>query len=272
MDILHYLGIDDPSEFKVHAARYNQQDAPLDVFLEDRDAWHGWNCWFGGRHDFNRPYVLALMDYYPEPGAWLFGGIYRIENYHTKPDASQIGKHSYEAVLTDRASDLIGRLKLNWTVSRGRSFKLETMAPRMSLIEILRQPYTGPTFPGYDAATLTMTELRSIIQNNRTDWKTALSNMKGIYVLRFADGRLYVGSACGASGIWSRWCDYAATGHGGNAALRELHRETGGVAMDDAQVTLLEAWPTRTEDRIVLERETYWKRALHSREFGMNRN
>jgi hypothetical protein len=35
-------------------------------------------------------------------------------------------------------------------------------------------------------------------------------------------GKRYVDSAYGGDGIWSRWCTYAATKHGGNVELRKL--------------------------------------------------
>ena len=49
--------------------------------------------------------------------------------------------------------------------------------------------------------------------------------MKGIYVIPDTDtGRLYVGKASGADGIWGRCCAYASNGHGDNAAKPEFMR------------------------------------------------
>ena len=66
MQIAKLLGIDDVDSFKLHAARFNQVRRPLDVFLEDKQEWNQWNSYFGKRHEFNRPFLLSLIDFYPE--------------------------------------------------------------------------------------------------------------------------------------------------------------------------------------------------------------
>ena len=169
---------------------------------------------------------------------------------------------------------MIGRLKLHLSISQVRNVRLkaENYIDQMELIEVLRKPYSGPGFAGYDQATLTWAELVSIIQNQRQDWKTALAHMKGVYVISFTDGRNYVGSAYGEVGLWSRWSEYALSRHGGNAAMRNLDDATKGGFIEGARFTLIEAWPTRTEDSLIIQREGYWKEALMSRKTGMNRN
>ena len=246
------LGIDDPTYFKLHAARWNEKDQPLDVFLNDRAEWHGWNAWFGGRHEFNRPYILSLLDFYPETGLWLFGGIYAVENYKIRPDAKLAKTHAYNTSLTDQAAHLIGRLKIRLPLARGRAFLLENQLEKMDLVEVLRTAYTGPSFPGYDKASLIYSDLVSIVTNDREDWKTALGNMKGVYLITFKDGRNYVGSASGDIGIWSRWQAYARTRHGGNVEMRKLDDSTDGSFINQARFTLIESWPTRTDDRVCL--------------------
>lgn len=271
-DIAKLLSIDKPNSFKLHAARWNEIEQPLDVFLKDQNSWHGWNSWFGGRHEFNRPYILSLMDFYPETGLWLFGGIYAVENYKVRPDVKLAKTHAYNTSLTNQASHLIGRLKIRLPLARGRAFLLENQLDKMELVEVLRTTYTGPSFPGYDQASLTYSDLLSIVTNDRQDWKTALVNMKGVYLITFCDGRNYVGSAYGNVGIWARWQAYAHTKHGGNIEMRNLHRATDGLFIEGAKFTLIEAWPTRTDDSIILHREAYWKDALMSRDHGLNRN
>jgi len=271
-DIVSLLGIDNPLNYKLHAARWNGQDNPLDVFLNDRNSWHDWNNWFGGRHEFNRPYILSILDFYPENGMWLFGGIYQVHNYEARPPIELAKSHAYDTSLTDRASHLIGRLKIKLSLSRGRSFRFEGQVEKMELIEVLRSSYTGPTFPGYDKASLEFSELVSIISNDRQDWKTALANMKGVYVITFSNGQIYIGSAYGDVGVWSRWQNYARTRHGGNIEMRRLDNSTNGTFINGAKFTLIEAWPTRTDDAVILQREAYWKEALKSRKLGLNKN
>jgi len=268
------LNLGDLSQYKIHAARYNQNSHPLDVFLSDRKEWANWTAWFNGKHDFNRPYVISFVDFYPERDAWLFAGIYRIKNYASRPDSSLAGTHAYDVELLEQGADLIGRLKLHLPLSQVRNVRLkaENYVSKMELIEVLRKPYTGPGFSGYDRSSLTWSELLSITQNKRQDWKTALAHMKGVYVITFSDGRNYVGSAYGEVGIWSRWNAYALSRHGDNAEMQELDAQTKGKFIEGARFTIIEAWPTRTEDSLIIKRENYWKEALMSRKTGINRN
>lgn len=46
----------------LHLACWNGEEHPLDVFVSDRSEWDGWNTWRGGRDDFHRGYVFALID------------------------------------------------------------------------------------------------------------------------------------------------------------------------------------------------------------------
>jgi len=272
--IQNMLQINDLKDFKVHAARYNDADRPLDVFLTNKEEWHNWTAWFNGRHDFNRPYVLSIMDFHHERNAWLFGGIYKILNYNDAPKLSQSKSHAYNIELSDIGADLIGRLKIRLDLSKVRRVRLkaETFIPRMELIEVLREVYTGPGFEGYDKASLTWSNLVSIVKNDRPDWKTALSNMKGVYLISFPSGEHYVGSAYGDVGLWSRWRNYALTRHGGNIEMKKLDKATDGEFIEDAKFTVMEAWPTRTDDKFILERESYWKDVLMTRDSGINKN
>ena len=112
-------------EVKIHAARFNNGKRPLDVFLTNRDDWRDWTAWFNGRHDFNRPYVLSLMDFHHERHAWLFGGVYSIKNYTSAPPKELKKTHAYNVELTDIGSELIGRLKLRLDLSKVRGVRLK---------------------------------------------------------------------------------------------------------------------------------------------------
>ena len=71
--------------------------------------------------------------------------------------------------------------------------------------EILRERYSGRSFPGYEDIDLSFEELETLTKNERLDWKGAPESVKGIYLI--ADtitGKRYVGSAYGDFGIWSR--------------------------------------------------------------------
>ena len=114
-----------------------------------------------------------------------------------------------------------------------------------------------------------------MVQNDRPDWNAALESVKGIYLITdIASERRYVGSAYGDQGIWSRWCSYIASGHGGNAELRALASDPSlEYCRKSFRFSLLEYRSSRTADDIIIGRESFWKRVLITRgEQGLNRN
>ena len=139
--------------------------------------------------------------------------------------------------------------------------------------EILREPYSGRSFPGHDKIDLSFQELETLVRNSRPDWMAALGSAKGIYLITdTSTGFRYVGSAYWDRGVWYRWCDYVATGHGGNVKLRKIV-DVNGIShcRDNFRFTLLEQCLSQTLDNVILDRETFWKDVLRTRgEHGLN--
>ncbi len=271
MNLSRLLPILNPEDYKVHTAYYNGTDEPLDVFVRDREEWDEWNTWRRHNDRFNRPYILALIDFYPEPDIWLFGGIYEVlirtpVNY----------AHSYTIECVPDYEDLVGRLKICFpTASRIDSLRLEKWIDEMFISELLREPYSGERFPGYENISHDFDKLEVIFQNNRLDWRGALENVKGVYlIIDRNNGRKYVGAAYGGGGVWARWSCYIGTGHGYNDELTALIAQEGlDYARLNFRISLLEYHPATTDDRVIIERENYWKEALLSRgQYGYNNN
>lgn len=106
-----------------------------------------------------------------------------------------------------------------------------------------------------------------------TSWKTALGAVAGVYVITDRKtGKLYVGSATAGEGVWSRWCAYSATGHGGNRELRKLLQEKGPAYAEHFQFGILEIADSHASQEDVLRRESYWKALLQTRVHGYNAN
>ena len=251
------------AEYKVHFARWNGHAQPLEVWARDKLEWQGWQEYWPGRNDFNRPYIFSLMQFYHEVDMWLFGGIFRVLARH--PD-------SYDVELTDIAQNLIGRMKLRSPYrDRLPRVNFENHYTNFEIQEILPEPYSGLSFPGYDDIDISFDELETLVRNHRLDWKAALESIKGVYLITDAKtGRRYVGSAYGEQGVWGRWCAYVETGHGGNTELRLLAFD---YCRTNFRFALLEQRSSRTADDFVLAREAFWKRILLTRgEHGMNRN
>lgn len=270
MEISRIFELDDATKYKVHLASYNGLSKPLDVFVRDRDEWQLWNTWRSNKDDFNRQFIFSLIEFYPDPGTWLFGGVYEV-----LARGGQDNAHSYSVRLAEQGKPLIGRLKIRFTrTGRAKSLKLENHADSFVVDEVFKTCYTGRVFPGYDNISLPFQELETIIKLNREDWRTALFHVKGVYVIADAsNGKKYVGSAYGEKGIWWRWSSYVNTGHGDNDQLTVLITEHGiEYARKNFQISLLEYRPARTDDHVVIARENFWKDALLTRPFGYNSN
>jgi len=100
-------------------------------------------------------------------------------------------------------------------------------------------------------------------------------NVKGVYlIVDKNNGKKYVGSAYGDGGIWSRWSCYMGTGHGWNDELTKLIQKEGmGYAMENFRLSLLEHRSMKTDDNVIIQRESFWKEALLTRGcFGYNKN
>lgn len=259
--------IENLKDFKVHFARWNGTSQPLEVWMNDAREWQGWQEYRPVRNDFNRPFIFALMQFYHETDIWIFGGIFGVLERHDD---------RYEVELTDLGKEFIGRLKLR-SHYRGRTTRaiFEKYYGDFEIQEILREPYSGRSFPGYEDIDLSFDELETLVRNDRPDWKAALESIKGVYLITdTSTGKRYIGSAYGDQGIWSRWSGYIASGHGGNVELRSLVSDPSlEYCRINSRFTLLEQRSSRTSDGLILEREGFWKRILLTRgKQGLNRN
>ncbi len=262
--------IEHPERYKVHFARTNYWDHPLDVFARDRDEWQGWQEYRPKRDMFSRDFIFSLMQFYHETNAWLFGGIYKVIG--RLPDR-------YEVQLVEDGQGFIGRLKLNleYKDMSGR-VNFEKHYSDFKVLEILKEPYSGNFFLGYENIDISFNELETIVNNQRDDWRITLQSVSGIYVVTDTKANLrYVGSAYGEEGVWSRWAQYANTGHGNNVEfqthLENQDEETIEYCRKHLKFGLLEHRPSRTPEEVIIQRESYWKDLLQTRRpHGLNRN
>lgn len=265
------FSLDRPEDYKLHLACWNQKDQPLDVYIRSRDEWDTWNTWRSSKNEFNRRFIFSLIDFYLEPNIWLFGGIYEVLSR-----SSQAHAHSYKVRRCEEGEALVGRLKVRFgRPGRNKSVTLERYLPEMTVSEVLKEPYTGERFPGYENISHDFRDLKRIFESQRPDWRAALEHVKGVYVIvDKSNGKKYVGAAHGEMGIWARWECYMETGHGWNDELTKLIKKEGmSYAEENFRLTLLEYRSALTEDQVIIDREGFWKEALLSRTpFGYNKN
>ena len=259
--------IENLGEYKVHFGRWNGDVQPLEDWVRDETNWVKWQVYRPASNLFNRKHIFSLLSFYHERDTWLFGGVFEVLDRH--PDR-------YDVKLLDDRHEFIGRLKiLSPYRERATRVNLENHYESFDVAEILRERYTGRTFPGYDEIDISFNELEAVVVNSRPDWKQALSGVKGIYLITdVKTGKRYIGSAYGADGIWSRWTSYVDTGHGGNVELRKLVPDpTLSYCRESFRFALLEHRDSRTPDEDIVRREGFWKNLLLTRgDAGLNRN
>lgn len=258
--------------YKLHLGSWNGYDQPLDLYLQDEKEWEHWNEWRNpetGKNEWNREYIFSLMSFYPKQNTWLFGGIFKVLD---RPD----GKN-YKIEKLNEYKKYDGRLLINferYQGMRGRSFLLENYIDSMTVNQVFEYKYTGEVFPGYDNINHFFIVLENIFKLGKSDWKTALENVKGIYLLTDKEtGKSYVGSAYGDTGIWARWEQYINTFHGWNDQMVSLFKKKGKEYIrNNLKFTILEIHGMYTSDDQIIERENYWKEKLMTRVHGYNSN
>jgi hypothetical protein len=266
INIADIIQLEEFDKYKLHAANFNGNVNPLDEFLEDENNWKNWNQYRPSRDDFNRDYIFSMMEFYPKPNTWLFGGIFKV--IERKED-------SYIVDELDKYKKFTGRLLLNFEYKdRARRLRLENYIDYITVNQIFEYRYAGEIFPGFDKINHDFTILENIFKLNKSDWKTALENVKGVYLLTDREtGKSYVGSAYGNAGIWSRWSDYINTFHGWNDKMVALVNKKGKrYIRENLKFSILEIHGMFVSDEQIIERENYWKEKLMTREHGYNLN
>lgn len=60
---------------------------------------------------------------------------------------------------------------------------MESLLDDMSVSSIAEEKFTGDPFPGHDRINHSLADLQVIVKQARPDWRIALDNMKGVYVI-----------------------------------------------------------------------------------------
>lgn len=252
-----------PKSTKIHLACWNSYEHPLDVYFAGRfKSWQEHQT----KRNFGCEHVLSLIDL--GRGRWLFVGVYDVLDRVDHPTEPK--HHLYTTRLRAGLDEMIGRVIVEHKRTR-QSYIWLTPQIRLPILEVRGQKMTVGEFPGYNAVLIRHPILQVITRQVVPSWHAALKNIKGVYLITdTSTGKQYVGKASGQVGIWQRWCAYAESGHGGNVKLRALLKEKGPEHMNYFQYSILEIADTHASDNDILARESYWMKALQSREFGLN--
>ena len=252
---------DKTKDIKVHCATGSDNlFAPKYAFLEGK-----FKDWQEGQNqkNFERKYILSLI--YWNRDEWLFAGIY--ESISVK-EVIGICKYKYETKLLNIADEFIGKLIISFKKDfRASYLLLENHLSNMDVLEIKRE-LTKIDFPGYDKVNVSWVELSNMIETE--SWKTALENQKGVYLITDTlTGKMYVGSAYGENMILGRCRNYVSNGHGGNVELKKIDFD---YIKANFKYSILDIFKSTIDDTVIIQRESWWKETLMTRQFGYNKN
>ena len=260
-------------ELKTVKVRFNQSNGienPMDLYLKNPEIVN--NQWFLWRTKSKLFKVgeIAICLLKLSSDTWLLTTIKKITE-----DLDVCDSINYKAEELEKYNKFYGRviLKYHKTVQTQVMY-LGTVKDELEVLEILPTIFDGDEFAGYDKVSLSYSQLEAIIKLKKQTWIGALENQKAVYLQTDkVTGKLYVGSATSDQGmLLSRWKNYIENGHGGNVGLKELVGEKGfDYIKKNFQYTIIENFNAKVDDHYVLERESYWKEVLRSREFGYNK-
>lgn len=252
-----------------------------DFLLEDDSEWLIMNAWKTKQPNNNlnhADYLIALAQYYPYgPEYFVFGGLYRVE----KKIPEVFNDVGYNLTLMNDYQEYIKRLIIKIEKPIGRDVynrRYHTIQTQLNpeVYEIAPNIKLGH-FPGYQNVRMSHKEMQQVLLREDPSWKSALSYVKGIYVITDkSNGKLYIGSASGnTDGIWQRWAGYAHLENltGGNKEFNNIVLENGREHIQKHfQYSILEIFDTRTKSEVIIERENYWKSVFDTKKHGMNHN
>ena len=269
-DLLKLSGRAD-TDVKIKFNQHNGNDDPMELYLKDPDVVNKqWLFWRNKQRYFNVGQIaicLLKLSY----DTWLLTTVKRV--------TKELGVYdgiNYEGEEIAEYSKYFGRVIIKYhKTTQTQGMHYNTVYDELEVLEILPSIFDGDEFPGYDKVRLSYSQLSSIIERNKRSWITALENQKAVYLITDkSNGKLYVGSATSKKGmLLSRWSSYASNGHGGNVELKKLVSKHGlEYIKKHFQYSILENYNARVDDKVILERESWWKETLKSREFGYNDN
>lgn len=271
LDDLLRIPDSEASNVKVRFNQHDGHDDPMDVYLRNPDIINSqWLFWRNKQRFFNVGQIaICLMKLSDDE--WLLTTIKRVtQELDVTNGVNYIGEE------LDEYRQYFGRVKIKYhRTSQTQGMFYNTVRAELEVLEILPDVFDGNEFPGYDKVRLSYTQLASIIERKKKSWIAALENQKAVYLITDkSNGKLYVGSATSDNGmLLSRWSSYAENGHGGNIELKKIVAEQGfDYIKQNFQYSILENYNARVDDKVILERESWWKETLQSRDFGYNHN
>lgn len=260
------LNLSDLDNTKVKFNMSSSESNPFEIFKSGGiDSLLGWQYWNSRKKGFRLGQTtIGFVRIKPNEDLWLLFHVGKI----TK-DFNVLQSIGWEWENLNQYDKYLGRLIVRYKNKSQNVIRwANSVMNEIEVYQILPDVFDNDMFPGYDRVNITWKELERVVMKDT--WRVALQNQKGVYLITDRNtGKKYVGSAYGESMILGRWEDYVRSGHGGNVGLRNLDFD---YIKNNFNYSLLDIYKGSTDDRVILEREVYWKQVLGSKEFGYNEN
>lgn len=265
-DLLN-LSEDELKNTKVKFNQWNGETNPIDRYKENPEIIN--NEWFFWRNKdrYFKVGQIAICFLKLKEDIWLLTTIKNVTKEFNVTNGI-----NYDGEEIKRFKPYFGRVIVKYHKSHAaQGVFANTIMNKCEVVQILPSLFDGDDFPGYDKVRLSYYQLETIIRRHKKDWIAALENQKAVYLITdTCTGKLYVGSAYGENGmLLQRWQNYVNSGHGGNIELQDFSFD---YIKKYFQYSILENYNSRVDKHIILERESWWKDTLRSREFGYNSN
>jgi len=253
--------------YKIHCAT-GKKTSPLEAFFDGKfKEWQESQ----NQRNFQCDQILSLIHLGKDK--WLFAGIYSVHGFKERKEGKRI-RYYYSTNELKGFEHLVGHAIIKFEKKFRASYLVgKKHSDNLMVAEIRDQRMSVGEFPGYNSVLLSYRLLCTIVREEIPSWKSALSNISGVYVISdMKTGKQYVGSAYGGDGIWHRWIRYAKDGHGGNKEIKTLLNRKGHKYSSNFQFSVLEVCDLNANNDYVLSRESHWKNVLLTKEFGLNNN
>jgi len=208
--------------------------------------------------------TIGLVKIKPNDDYWLLFHIGQVTR-----DLNKLNGVGYEYQDLPDYQKYVGRLIIKFKNKAQTMIRnAESVFDDCYISQILSDTFDNDLFPGYEKVNISWDEMNRVLEKD--NWKTALQNQKGVYLLTdTSNGKMYVGSAYGENMILGRWRAYVKSGNGGNVGLKQL---TFDHIKQNFKYSILDIYKSTTDDQIIINRESWWKEVLQSRQFGYNEN
>ena len=242
-----------------------------DIYLNDNEVFMNYQSEQVKKRFMDVDYIVAFIG--EEGVASRFVGVYRNLGL-----IKEIGDYNDEVLAKFDFQEVGGfellkeRVIIDW---RNPVSWLQNYINEMPVVRIDRglKEDNIPVFSHFEDVLLDYNQLFRIFETNNIEWKSKLESCNCIYlILDKSNGKQYVGSTYNKQGIWGRWAQYAATGHGGDKDLKPLLEADPNYAKKNFQWCILETLPLKILEEHAIDRESLYKRKFGTRDFGYNNN